>query len=68
MPIFETVLIQRFSSLGHAYFRKISRHAYFQKGAYYRASAVIKRVLTNFCLFFIGYVVLVLQKGRKNCS
>ena len=51
MLIFETVLIQRFSCFRASSLSKILRHAYFQKGAYYRASTVFATLLS--CHFFL---------------
>ena len=48
MLIFETVLIQSFTCFGCARACLFSKHAYFQKGAYNRASTVYDYLLYTY--------------------
>ena len=59
MLIFKTVLIQSFSNFWACLF---SQHAYFRKGAYYRASAVVNFTYATSSYFTHRVKVTILHK------
>ena len=70
-------LFKDLTVFGHAYFRKFSIHAYFQKGAYYRASTVSQKNLLHkvcsqyrLCIIQFSFRPIlsqeILAENRKN--